>query len=215
MTSLSSTSEYDSFGNAYWCSTTTVCHSRVSLQLGLTPTSFHFIGDHFFYCSSPCKLTCHLSLQYYQILLQCSQSQLWVADLPLQNRGPLLSFHTLDSSLPPVEAKLTLLWHIFQAQCFESEPSMLSHFHMIQSNFQCNQRDFLKQIYDLALTSNATQAQLVLYCEALGMCVHEMKCCHKSSEMEVHGQSSLPLKSNVFTIWSWMNSWSLVAFIVF
>ncbi len=52
---------------------------------------------------------------------------------------------------------------------------------MIQSDLQCNQREFLKQIYDLALTSNATQAQLVLYYEALGMHDHEMKCCHKSS----------------------------------
>ncbi len=52
---------------------------------------------------------------------------------------------------------------------------------MIQSDLQCNQREFLKQIYDLALTSNATQAQLVSYCEALGMHDHEMKCCCKSS----------------------------------
>ncbi len=33
----------------------------------------------------------------------------------------------------------------------------------------------------MALTCNATQAQLVLYCQALGMCDKEMKCCHKSS----------------------------------
>ncbi len=109
------------------------------------------------------------------------QSQLRVADLPLHNRGPLLRSHTLDSSLPPVAAELTLLRHIFQARCFESEPSVLSHCHTMQSDFQCNQREFLTQIYDLALTSNATQVQLESYCEALGMRDHELKSCHKSS----------------------------------
>src|SRR5258708_36281095 len=87
------------------------------------------------------------------------QSQLRVADLPLHNRGPLLSSHALDSSFPPVAAELTLLRHIFQARCFDSEPSVLSHCNKIQSDFHCNQREFLTQIYDMALNSNATQAQ--------------------------------------------------------
>ncbi len=188
MCSSSSTSEYDTFGNSMHTDVQQQQYITAGFPRNLTPTSFHFIGDHFFYCSSPCKLTLPpfapvlSDLTLMQILVKLLfQSQLWVADLPLQNRGPLLSSHTLDSSLPPVKAELTLLWHIFQVQCFESEPSMLSHCHTIQSDFQCNQRDFLKQIYDLALTSNATQAQLVLYCEALGMCDHEMKCCHKYS----------------------------------
>src|SRR5260370_27252575 len=85
--------------------------------------------------------------------------------------------HSLDSSLPCVTAEQSILQHIFEAQCFQTLSSMMSHCCIIQHNFQYNPRNFIAQVYNITLHSNPSFEQLASYCQALGMQQHELKMC--------------------------------------